>query len=273
MFQAGRSHSRPAGGARLAQLVYHGAVRQVRRSDGNALVGLLMNMAQAAAFLAALYATFTLLGMRGAALRGDFMLFLMSGIFPFLTFNKTMAAVLGSEGPASPMMLHAPMNTVVAIGGAALGALYVQMLSILFLGFVYHAAVAPIRIEAPAGAIAMLLVSWFSGLSAGIVLLALKPWIPRGVGIISAIYQRLNMFASGKMFVANALPGTLLALFDWNPLFHVIDQARGFVFINYNPHFTSVAYPVCVSAVVLAVGLMGEFHTRKHASKSWYARR
>jgi ABC-type polysaccharide/polyol phosphate export permease len=45
--------------------------------------------------------------------------------------------------------------------------------------------------------------------------------------VFSSICQRANMIASGKMFVANALPGFMLAMFGWNPLFHCIDQARG----------------------------------------------
>jgi ABC-type polysaccharide/polyol phosphate export permease len=81
------------------------------------------------------------------------------------------------------------------------------------------------------------------------------------------------MIASGKMFVANTLPSSMLALFDWNPLFHTIDQARGFVFINYNPHFTSATYPVYVGLGLIVLGMMGEFFTSRNASVSWNAAR
>ncbi|MGB0798261.1 MAG: ABC transporter permease, partial [Planktomarina sp.] len=78
---------------------------------------------------------------------------------------------------------------------------------------------------------------------------------------------------SGKMFVANTLPSFMLNMFDWNPLFHCIDQARGFIFINYNPHHSSITYPLIVGSILIVIGLMGEFYTRKHASESWSARR
>jgi len=65
----------------------------------------------------------------------------------------------------------------------------------------------------------------------------------------------------------------MLAMFDWNPLFHAIDQARGYVFINYNPHYSSISYPMQVSIVLIMVGLMLEFYTRKNASVSWEAAR
>ena len=81
------------------------------------------------------------------------------------------------------------------------------------------------------------------------------------------------MVASGKMFLANTLPSSMLAYFNWNPLFHIIDQARGFVFVNYNPHNSSIAYPVYLTFALLMIGLMGDFFTRKYASASWSARR
>jgi len=81
------------------------------------------------------------------------------------------------------------------------------------------------------------------------------------------------MIASGKMFVANSLTYTMLKMFDWNPLFHIIDQARGFAFINYNPHNSALSYPIYVTLALIMIGLIGEFHTRKHASLSWSAGR
>ena len=87
------------------------------------------------------------------------------------------------------------------------------------------------------------------------------------------VYNRANMIASGKMFVANQMPGYMLAFFDWNPLFHTIDQSRGFTFVNYFPHHSSISYAVWFSLTFLMLGLMGEYYTRKHASASWNARR
>jgi len=119
----------------------------------------------------------------------------------------------------------------------------------------------------------MLILAWFTGAVLSLVLLAIKPWFPTAVGIFSTIYQRANMIASGKTFVANTLPGFMLAMFDWNPLFHTIDQARGYAFLNYNPRYSDPMYAFWVGLVLLMIGLMGEFYTRKHASLSWGARR
>lgn len=257
----------------MAELIYHSIVRSVRKQHNNAFVAIVMNMMQAVMFVMAFYIMFTILGLKGAAIRGDFLLYIMSGIFLYLTHTKAVGAVAGSEGPASPMMQHAPMTTIVAIASAALGALYVQVLSLFVILYAYHVAFVPLTIEQPIAAFAMLLIAWFTGCALGMLLLALKPWFPTFVSIFSMVYQRANMIASGKMFVANTLPSFMLAMFDWNPLFHAIDQARGYAFINYNPRYSSWEYPLWVGLVLLMIGLMGEFYTRKHASISWNARR
>ncbi|MBO9395204.1 ABC transporter permease [Shimia sp. R9_1] len=273
MFQQSAPKTTLASALNLSELVYHSIVRSVRKTHGNALMSLIMNMLQTIMFVMVFYVMFSVLGMRGAALRGDFLIYIMSGVFLFMTHTKTMGAVVGSEGPSSPMMKHAPMNTIIAILSAALGTLYIQVLSLMTILFVYHVAFTPFEIHQPVPAFGMLLIAWFTGLAIGTVFLALKPWFPTFVSIANTIFARANMIASGKMFVANTLPPFMLAMFDWNPLFHCIDQARGFAFINYVPRNSSVTYPLIVGVVLLMIGLMGEFYTRKHASVSWSARR
>lgn len=273
MFQHRSPRTRIGGGVEILSLIFHAAVRSVRRTHGNAVIGLAMNIMQTVVLVLVFYVMMRVLGMRASAIRGDFLLYIMSGIFMFMTHVKAMGAVVGSEGPTSPMMQHAPMNTVIAIGAAALGSLYIQVLSLFVVLFVYHAAFTPITIHQPVEAFGMLLLSWFSGVSIGMVFLAIKPWFPGFTGIGSQIYMRANMIASGKMFLANAMPTRILVMFTWNPLFHTIDQARGFIFLNYNPHYSSISYPIYVSLACLMLGLIGEFYTRQHASISWSAKR
>jgi ABC-type polysaccharide/polyol phosphate export permease len=80
---------------------------------------------------------------------------------------------------------------------------------------------------------------------------------------MQTVFQRLNMVASGKMFVANSLPGSVLVMFTWNPLFHVIDQARGFAFINYQPRNSDLFYPLYFSLGLLMLGFIREYYTRQ----------
>lgn len=274
MFQA---KQRPTSGITtvlsMMEVIYHSVVRSIRKQHNNAFVALALNVLQVLLFVAVFYFMFTILGMRSAAIRGDFLIYIMTGIFMYLTHIKALGAVMGAEGAASPMMQHAPMNTAISIMSSALGALYIQVFSLAIVLGGYHVGWAAVDIARPIPAFGMLLLAWGTGCAIGLVFLALKPWAPSIIGLIATLYQRANMIASGKMFVANTLPGFMLAMFDWNPLFHTIDQTRGFAFLNYNPRYSTWEYAFWVGLVCLMIGLMGEFYTRKHASLSWSARR
>lgn len=273
MFQPALSKSNVGGLLATAELIFHVAVRDIRKSHGNAIMGLAMSIVQSVVMVLFFWFMMTVLKMRGSALRGDFMLYSMSGVFMYMTHIRTLKAVSSAEGPTSAMMKHAPMNTIVAIAGQALAALYQQVLGITVILFFYNTCFNRITIDQPIMSLCMLLLAWASGIGVGMVFKAATPWSPNFFSILSTIYTRANMIASGKMFVANALPSSKLIWFSWNPLFHIIDQDRGFVFLNYNPHYSSISYPVMVTGVLIIIGLMGDSFTSKYASISWTAGR
>lgn len=276
MFVKSVPTNRTSSAISILELIYHSTVRSIRKKHGNALLSIGVSVLQSLLFVLFFYVMFSVLGMKGLALRGDFVIFLLTGIFLFMTHNKAVGAVLGSDGPTSPMMQHAPMTTFVSIVSSMLSVLYIQVLTIIIILFVYDVAMNPYvlsEVVEPMPVIGMFLLAWVSGGAVGLVFLALKPWFPTFTTMASNIYKRANMVASGKMFVANSLPGFMISMFDWNPLFHTIDQARGFAFINYVPRNTNWEYVAYLSLTMLAIGLMGEFYTRKHASVSWAARR
>ena len=275
MFQKSVPLNRVSSAVSILELIYHNTVRSIRSSHGNAFMSIAVSVFQSLLFVLFFYVMFSVMGLKGIAVRGDFVIFLLTGIFMFMTHNKAVGAVLGAEGPTSAMMQHAPMNTAIAIMSSMLSVLYIQVLSVIVILFVYDVAVNPYvltEIVDPMPVIGMLLLSWFSGGCIGLVFFALKPWFPGLVNTLATIYKRANMIASGKMFVANSLPSFMVSMFDWNPLFHTIDQARGFAFINYVPRNTNWEYVVYLSLTFLMIGLMGEFYTRRKASSSWGAR-
>lgn len=245
----------------------------MRKTSSNAIMGLVSSILQSVVMIMVFYVMFTVFGMRGSAVRGDFLIYLMTGIFLFLTHTKTMGAVVGSEGPASPIMKHAPMTTFLSISSAALAALFLQVLTMAVILFVTHVAIRTVVIDDPAGTFLAFVLAWFSGLAIGLIFLAIKPFAPGFTTIATTVYSRANMIASGKMFLANNLPAYMFPYFVWNPLFHTIDQARGAAFINYNPHVTSLSYPIYFSIGLLVVGMMGEFFARQYTSASWASRR
>ncbi|WP_424832171.1 ABC transporter permease [Ruegeria sp.] len=274
MFHYKRSQTLLGGAFTTTELVFHAIVRSIRARHSNAVIAILMNIVQMIVVATFFYFLMSLMGRFGAAkIRGDFILYILSGIFLYLTHVKSVSAVLSVGSGNNPMTLHSPMNMMVMLLATALGAFYTQLVSILVILFVYSVAVAPLEIQEPGGAFGMLVLAWFTGCSVGMIFLALKPWFPNTVTTLSNLYRRMNMVFSGKMFVANALGGLMLGMFAWNPLFHVIDQCRGFVFRNYFPRNTNWEYALWVGIILLMIGLMAEFYTRKRVSNSWEARR
>ena len=90
--------------------------------------------------------------------------------------------------------------------------------------------------------------------------------------LVQTVFQRLNMVASGKIFVANRFLGLGAVMFTWNPPFNVIDDVRGFVFINYQPRNSHPFYSLCFSTGLLMLGFMGEYYIRQRAVSSWLAK-
>ena len=86
---------------RMAELIFHDSVRNIRKGHRHALIGLLMNMLQTLLFVGIFYVMFTVLGMRTLAVRGDFLLYVMSGVFLYLTHVQSVGAVAGASGSAA----------------------------------------------------------------------------------------------------------------------------------------------------------------------------
>lgn len=273
MFDSHRNTSLLYGAFRLTDLIYHNTVRSVRKGHRDAIFAIVANIIQTLVMVGAFYLFIDIMGMRSMAIRGDFLLYIMSGIFVFMINIKAMGSVAGADGPTSAMMQHLPMNTTISVWSAALSALYTQLISMFAILGGYHLIWTPLEVNDPLGAFAMIMLAWFNGCAIGMILLAVKPWFPRATTTAQQIYSRFNMFASGKMFVANMLPAYLVAFFSWNPLFHIIDQGRGYIFINYNPLKSGLTYPIVASVIFLVIGLIGESQTRRHASLSWNAGR
>ncbi|MEM8788245.1 MAG: ABC transporter permease [Pseudomonadota bacterium] len=250
------------------ELLYFSIVRSVRKESGNRGLGILNAVLRTLAMVIVFYLVFTLIRIKPGGIRGDPILFLVGGVLFFLLHNAAVSRTIQAGAQSSPMMNHAPMTVVLNILSETVAQLYLFILT----GLIILSGVFVIRgeldIEQPAGIVLPLLLAWASGVVMGLVFLVLKPFAPRLMQVISLFYQRANMITSGKFFVANMLPLSVLPYFAWNPLFHTIDQMRGAMFINYNPQYTSLMYPVYFVAIGLVIGMMFEFWLRKTVSRS-----
>ena len=151
----------------MLEVMYHTIVRGARGGHRNAVVGMILNMLQGVTMMVAFLLFFQILGLRSSPIRGDMLLFIMSGIFVYLTHIKAVSAVMGASGPTSSMMLHRPMNTIIAIVSAAISSLYTQIITLLVILSFYHVAINPITIEDPIAAAGYFIMGWVLGCAVG----------------------------------------------------------------------------------------------------------
>ena len=253
----------------FTELLFHSVVRDARKSSGNATLGLLLVMLQSLTMLAVFFLLFTVLGMRSAAIRGDFVVFLLTGIFLFLTHNKAVASAMGAVSPVGGLTLHTPISSLLNILASVLSGLYLQVLGFALILLVVHIMRGGLEFYNPAGLIFPFFMAWASGIAIGLMFGVLRPFAPKFIPMVAMMYRRLNMITSGKMLPANYMSATMITWFDWNPLFHTIDQARGHAFVNYFPRHTNMEYPVYLSLSLVMVAMMIEFWLRKNMGESW----
>ena len=251
------------------ELLFHSIVRDIRTSSGNAVLGLALVILQSLLMLAIFFALFSVLGMKSALIRGDFVIFLLTGIFLFLTHNKAVSSAQGALAPIGGMTLHAPISTPLNILSAVIASLYTQLLGFSLILLVVHILRGGLEFYHPTGLIFPFFMAWASGVAIGLMFGALRPFAPKFIPMLALLYRRANMITSGKIMPVNYMSASMVAWFDWNPLFHTIDQARGAAFVNYFPRHTNMEYPVYLSLSLIMFAMMVEFWLRKNMSSSW----
>lgn len=248
-------------------LVFHSVVREVRTQSGNATFGILKEFTNIVVFLGIFYVISIFMG-RGGSIRGSLVLFLLTGIIPFLVHIKAIASVRTASIATSAIMMHTPMTVILSILTKAFAGLYLQFVAVLGIVFILWIFGANLAVYDPGGMIIPSFLAWASGMSIGMLFMILSPVFPSLVKNASPLYQRAQMFTSGKFMPAAYLPASMVAYFSWNPLFHAIDQIRVAAFVNYNSDVTNLTYPFWFTVIAFTFGLMGEFWARKNLSKS-----
>jgi ABC-type polysaccharide/polyol phosphate export permease len=255
------------GALEFMDLIFHSIVREVRTQSGNATFGILKEVSIILVFLGLFYLISIFMG-QGAAIRGSLVMFLLTGIVLFLTHIKAVGSVRSASNAASAIMMHSPMTVILSILAKAFAGLYLQFVAVLIISVFLWVFGADLTVHNPGGLVLPVFFSWASGIAVGMIFMVFAPVLPFVVSSLTPIYQRAQMFTSGKFLPAAYMPGIMASWFSWNPLFHTIDQARVAAFINYNSDATNMSYPIWFTIVALLIGLMGEFWTRKNLSKS-----
>ena len=97
MFQSPIHTTHRGGMIAMLEVIYHAIVRNARSGHRNAVIAMLLNILQGLTLVIAFFIFFHVLGLRSSPIRGDFILYIMSGIFVYITHIKAVGAVASAR--------------------------------------------------------------------------------------------------------------------------------------------------------------------------------
>lgn len=98
MFQQRQTNTMLAAGLTTVALIYHMTVYRLRKGERNAVIGLLMTIMRSMIMVGVFFLLFYVLQVRSSPIRGNFIVYIMSGIFMFMTHNQAIQAVISAKG-------------------------------------------------------------------------------------------------------------------------------------------------------------------------------
>ena len=119
IFKAKIDPKRGQSAATMFELIFHTAVHNVRIGHQSPIIGLVLSMLQTIMMVAGFYVMFHFAGMRGSAIRGDYILYIFSGIFMFMLHTKAMGAVMKADAYGSGIALLVP--SAIRMGVSCIG--------------------------------------------------------------------------------------------------------------------------------------------------------
>ena len=246
-------------------LVYSMVVRDLRTEHRNAALGILISVAQPVLMGLMFYGFMVLMGGGAGQVRGDALTFVITGFIIFFAHIRTVSAVSGCL--RQDMMNHSRLTPFLMICVKAIGSLYKNVFALLIMLVANYLLRDVYEMHDPLLFISAIFWCWLGGVAVGSVFLALNRYFSWG-SVLNATYIRVMFFTSGKFFVANSVGGSLRPFFDWNPLFHLLDQGRGATFLNYTARTTSMDYAITVILGIMVVAFLAEHYVRRHFNAS-----
>lgn len=180
-------------------------------------------------------------------------LFLVSGILPWLTFSTTANSVETAVTRSRRLLLMPDITPLDLILAKALQILCTY--GSVFLGV----AVAVSYFEnagmprSVSGVILIYLYSWVLGIAYGMITMPLMRVFPPAGKIIGVVW-RFGLLFSGVFFVITMFPEWTWGYLDWNPMLHVEELMRTYWFSTYQ---TPIGNPLYLAECLAGLAILG----------------
>lgn len=192
-----------------------------------------------------------------------FVLFLVTGLFPFFIFRalslRVMGAIDGSRGLFGYRQVK-PIDALI-VRGALEALLYSVIYAVFLVALGWYGLPSfpdePLQVAVASGVLIVL------GLSLGVLFAVLTDELPQLRVFIRIAFFPLYIL-SGVMFPISVLPSAALPWLLWNPILHLLEMQRGYFFSHYPViEQASLAYPSGLAVLLLAAAL-SVYRLRRH---------
>ncbi|WP_299008290.1 ABC transporter permease [uncultured Shewanella sp.] len=245
----------------MSDVIFALTMREIKTRFGHNRLGYFWAIMEPVGQVAILGLIFSLMG-RNSVANIPVALFLFTAILPFKLFGKLLnqlsAAIDANKGLLSYRQVTAidPVITRILIEVATFLLVYVFIFSVMaWLGFTAW----PNNLLGLLTATALLVV-FTVGL--GLLLCTCMSFWKDTKKIVNIITRPL-FFISGIFFCATMIPPQYWYLFDWNPIFHVIELSRDSFFSAYTSPVGQWSYLSFCALVSFSLGL-AIFHLCRH---------
>lgn len=228
-------------------------LRETKTRFGNLRLGYAWALVEPMMHVAIFVAIYQLLD-RDTASGIPVILFLITGITPFLAFRNTMQQT-SSAVAANKSLLTFPQVTLfdLAFTRVWLEAATIIIVFVLLL-FVSQYMDQTIRFQDLLGVCFAFLMILTLGAGVGMLLCAISPSLPSISKIQNPFLARPLFFTSGLFFTADMLPTALREPLLYNPLLHLIEYLRSSFFYEYHSTHYDLGYAGAWTFGLFAVG-------------------
>ena len=229
-------------------------MRELKTRFGAKKLGYFWAIAEPAAQASIMAIMFSLIG-RSSLSGVPVALFMISGIMPFKFFSKLLPQLAGSVQSNKALFTYRQ----VSIMDPLVTRLIIEVVTYIVTFCIILGVMAWIgfNIEMQ-DFLSFLMVNVLLialGLGIGISLCVASAYWEDTVKVVSMIMMPMFMI-SGIFFTATMIPQKYLYLFDWNPIFHVVELLREAMFVSYTSPVGDWQFVAFCALVSNAAGLM-----------------
>jgi|SRR5664279_612472 len=197
------------------------------------------------------------LGNRAVPFGDNMVLFLATGVVPFMTFNYMSRFIMYSAAFNRPLLAFPSVKVMdILIARAILEFLSSCCTIILVLAVLWLAGIDFVprdTLQAFFGMGACLLLGFGYGIINGVIAMAARSWITGYQLVIIILY-----LTSGVMFVPDAVPSQLRYFLAFNPILQGIEWVRSAYYDGYGAEILDKNYVIACGAIAVFSGLLIE---------------